>query len=327
MNLDMKLSESQRVGRTVLVSESEAIRAMVSKMGSSFDRAVEVMAQCKGKVIVSGMGKPGFIARKISATLNSTGTPSQFIHPAEAIHGDLGIILEHDVLILISNSGETQEIRTLIPYIRRPGVKIIAMTSNLASTLAKNADVVLDIGVTKEACPLDLAPTASTTASLAMGDALAMAVLVRKGFKTEDFAKIHPGGSLGQRLRLRVEDIMRTGESNPIVSQDECLKDVLVKITAAHAGAATIVDKEGRLTGIFTDGDLRRHLDSGELILNNAIGELMTKNPKTLNAGHNAVEALDLMKELQIDELPIIDDNGCPIGLVDVQDILNKGIF
>lgn len=327
MPLKQNQSESHRIGITVLRTESEAIQSVIDRLGAAFDNAVELVAKCKGKVVVSGMGKPGFIARKISATLNSTGTPSQFIHPAEATHGDLGMILERDILLVISNSGETLEIKNLLPHLRRPDVKIIAMTGNTASTLAKKADVVLDIGIAKEACPLGLAPTASTTVSLAMGDALSMAVLAKKGFKAEDFAMNHPGGSLGQRLTLRVDDIMRTGEFNPIVSENERLKDVLVTITASHAGAASVVDEKGKLVGIFTDGDLRRHLDTGESILDHPVGLIMTKNPKTVIKGHLVVEAYHLMKELQIDELPIIDEKNRPVGLVDVQDILNKGIF
>lgn len=327
MKTTEKVSESLRIGKMVLKIEAEAIAALLDRLGDDFEQAVELLYRCEGKVIVTGMGKPGIIARKISATLNSTGTPSQFIHPAEANHGDLGTVLEKDVIIMISNSGETEEIKNLIPFLKRLGAKVIGMTGNLQSTLAKSADIVLDITIQKEACPLGLAPTASTTVSLAMGDALAMALLERKGIKPEDYALYHPGGSLGKKLTLRVEDIMRTDEMNPIVPQDMCLKDVLIRVTSAHAGAANVVDEKGYLVGIFTDGDLRRHLEEDPKILERSVQALMTRHPKTIETGKMAVEALRMMKDLRIDELPVVDKKGRPIGMLDVQDLIRNGIF
>ena len=327
MKTSEKVSESVKIGRMVLKIEAEAIAALLNRIGDEFEQAVELLYHCEGKVIVTGMGKPGIIARKISATLNSTGTPSQFIHPAEANHGDLGTVLEKDVIIMISNSGETEEIKNLLPFLKRLGAKVIGMTGNLQSTLAKNADIVLDITIQKEACPLGLAPTASTTVSLAMGDALAMALLERKGLKPEDYALYHPGGSLGKKLTLRVEDIMRTAGRNPIVEETMCLKDVLIHITRAQAGAASVVNAKGRLVGIFTDGDLRRNLEEDPKILERAVADLMTKNPKTIEIGKMAVEALRLMKDLRIDELPVVDTEGRPVGMLDVQDLIRNGIF
>lgn len=322
-----KISEALKIGRMVIKVEAEAILALLDRLGDEFEQAVEMLYACEGKVVVTGMGKPGIIARKISATLNSTGTPSQFIHPAEASHGDLGSILDKDVVIIISNSGETEEIRSVLPFLKRIGSKVIAMTGNIQSTLANSADIVLDITIKKEACPLGLAPTASTTVSLVMGDALAMALLEKKGLKPEDYAFYHPGGSLGKKLTLRVEDIMRTSDANPIVEDRMCLKDVLIRITSAHAGAASVVDGDGVLIGIFTDGDLRRHLEEDPTILGKPVSGLMTRRPKTIRTGKMAVEALRIMKDLRIDEIPVVDDHGRPVGMLDVQDLIKNGIF
>lgn len=322
-----KESEALRIARTVIKTEADAILALLTRLGNEFERAVDLLYQCDGKVIVTGMGKPGIIARKISATLNSTGTPSQYIHPAEACHGDLGTVLEKDVIIVISNSGETEEIKDLFPFLKRIGAKVIGMTGNLQSTLAQIADVVLDVAVQKEACPLGLAPTTSTTVSLVMGDALAMALLEKRGLKPEDYAFFHPGGSLGKKLTLRVEDIMRTGERNPIVDEKMCVKDVLIRITSARAGAASIVGGDGKLVGIFTDGDLRRHLEEDPQVLQKNIGQMMTPSPRTIDLNKMAVEALKIMKDLSIDEIPVVDESGRPIGILDVQDLIKNGIF
>ncbi len=310
----------------VLKVESEAIMNLIQKLSNHVEKAVDLLYECKGKVIVTGLGKPGFIARKISATLNSTGTVSTYIHPAEAIHGDLGLVTDQDVVIAISNSGQTDEIINLIPFLRRQGAKLIALTGNMNSTLAKHADIAIDVSVEKEACPIGLAPTASTTASLAMGDALAMALLDRKGFKEENFAEYHPGGNLGKRLLLSVKDIMRTGERLPVVKNDATLIDVLLAITKAHAGAATIVNDRGALIGVFTDGDLRRHIHSGKSLQNQRIGDLMHKNPFTIQGDSLAVDALEILKKNEIDELIVIDNQQAPIGILDVQDLLSAGI-
>lgn len=322
-----KIYSASDIARRVIKTEADAILALLNRLGDSFEQAVELLYRCEGKVIVTGMGKPGIIARKISATFNSTGTPSQFIHPAEASHGDLGTVLEKDVIVIISNSGETEEIKNLMPFLKRIGAKVIGMTGNLQSSLAKNADIVLDISIQKEACPLGLAPTASTTVSLVMGDALAMALLEKKGIKAEEYALYHPGGSLGKKLTLRVEDMMRTGEANPIVNMNMRVKEALIRVTSAKAGAASVVDENGYLIGIFTDGDLRRHLESDPDILEKSIEELMTRHPKTIEKGKMAVEALRVMKDLSIDELPVVDESGRPVGLLDVQDLIRNGIF
>lgn len=327
MKSSENVSESLKVASMVIKTEADAILALLNRLGEEFEQAVDLMYQCEGKVIVTGMGKPGIIARKISATLNSTGTPSQFVHPAEASHGDLGSVLEKDVIIVISNSGETDEIKSLLPFLKRIGAKVIAMTGNLQSTLAKSADIVLDITIQKEACPLGLAPTASTTVSLVMGDALAMALLEKKGLKPEEYAFYHPGGSLGRKLTLKVEDIMRTSDANPTVDEKMCLQDVLLRVTTAHAGAACVIDQEGRLVGIFTDGDLRRHLEQDPAIFKKPILEMMTRHPKSIQIGKMAIEALRIMKDLRIDELPVVDEEGRPVGLVDVQDLIKNGIF
>ena len=310
----------------VLTIESDAIADLAVKISQTVYQAVEMMLDCSGKIVVTGMGKPGLIARKISATLNSTGTVAVFIHPAEAIHGDLGVISTQDVVVAISNSGETDEIMNLIPYLKRHAIKLISLTGNMKSTLAKHSDLVLDVSIKQEACPIGLAPTASTTASLAMGDALAMALMELKGFKQEDFAQHNPGGNLGRRLLLKVKDIMRTEKKHPIVICDEVLPEVLIRITQAHAGAATIIDDKGRLLGIFTDGDLRRHFQSGGKIEKLPIKDIMTNNPLNIHEDKLASEALEIMTNNKIDELIVVDVNFKPIGLLDVQDLIQSGL-
>ncbi|MFH1691398.1 MAG: KpsF/GutQ family sugar-phosphate isomerase [Candidatus Omnitrophota bacterium] len=312
--------------RKVLDIEAQAIRLAAKKLGPEFNRAIEILARSNGRVIVTGMGKGGIIGRKVSATLASTGTPSLFLHSAEAIHGDLGRVTKDDVVVAISNSGETQEVIQLLPLIKKMGVKLISLTGHLHSTLAKYSDVVLDVSVKREACPLGLAPTASTTVMLAMGDAVAVCLLKQKGFKQEDFAFYHPGGMLGKRLLLKVEDIMRKGKANPVVSQDACVRDVLFEITEARSGAASVIDKKGKLCGIFTDGDLRRHLETDDRLVLKKVKDVMTKNPITLCKDCLASEALRILKEKRIDELPVVDKKGYPIGMLDVQDLLKAGL-
>ncbi len=312
--------------REVLKIESDAIASLIDRIDDKFKDAVELIYGCSGRVVVTGMGKPGIIGRKISATLASTGTPSLFLHPAEAIHGDLGMVTKDDVVVAISNSGETAEITKLLSTIKKIGAKLIALTGNLESTLAKNSDVALNVGVDKEACPLGLAPTASTTAMLAMGDALAIAVSDRKGFKHEDYAFYHPGGVLGKRLLLKVEDIMRTGAGNPVVDKDSSVKEVLLAITEARAGAASIVNDEGILVGVFTDGDLRRHLEQDPDLTRKRVAQVMTRTPKTIIKDRLAAEAFKILKEHKIDELPVVDEADRPIGMLDVQDLLKAGL-
>lgn len=314
-----------KFAKEVLAIESRAIARLRQKIGKSFEKAVQDMADCKGRVILTGMGKPGFIARKIAATLASTGTPSLYLHPAEAVHGDFGVVTSKDIIIAISQSGESEEIIRLLPLVKKKGVKLIALTSQPKSTLGRNADVVLDLGVRREACPLNLAPSSSTTASLAMGDALALSLVKKRGFGSEDFAELHPAGSLGRRL-LKVEDIMRTGKANPRVGLKTTVRQALFKITTSRAGSCTLVDARGKLAGVFTDGDLRRHLKSrGEKILSQPVKELATLKPRYVHKDKLAEEAFHIMESLRIDELPVVDHQRRVVGLLDVQDLMRAG--
>lgn len=313
--------------KEVLDIEADAISALKKKLGRDFGCAVGLLYSCRGRIVVTGMGKTGIIGEKLSATLSSTGTPSLFMHPAEAIHGDLGRVTADDVVIAISNSGETAEILHLLPVIKKIGAKLISIVGNTKSNLAKNSDYVIDASVKREACPLGLAPTASTTAALAIADALAVVLLEKKGFKASDFALLHPGGNLGKKLLLKVDDIMRKGLQNPIINKRVRVKDALLKITAARAGSATVIDDKGRLAGIFTDGDLRRHIECGEGLLNKQLDDVMTKRPTTIRKGRLAAEALRILKERRIDEIPVVDDKNRPVGLVDVQDLLKAGLI
>jgi arabinose-5-phosphate isomerase len=307
--------------KEVLSVEADAVLNLRDRIGESFVRAVDMILECKGRVIVTGMGKPGIIGRKISATLASTGTPSLDMHPADAIHGDLGMVTCDDVVIVISNSGKTDEITRLLPLLKKIDAKMIAMTGDLDSPLADHADCVLDCGVEIEACPFNLAPTASTTAALAMGDALAVVLLEKRGFKIEDYALYHPGGSLGRQL-LKVSDVMRTGGRNPVVSQDALVRDALVAATRARAGSAVIVDGDGRLAGIFTDGDLRRCLEKDPDILSKPIKDYMTRSPGTTSPDKLVGEAMNLIKSKRTKDLPVLDDDGKPVGFIDEQDLL-----
>jgi arabinose-5-phosphate isomerase len=315
-----------KVARNVLKIERDALSSLISRLNHHFEKACELILKSRGRVVVTGMGKPGFIAQKVSATLSSTGTPSLFLHPAEALHGDLGRVMKEDVVIAFSNSGQTEEIVKLLPLVKKIGAGLIAFTGNPHSALARHSDVVLDVSVKKEACPLNLAPTASTTAMLAMGDALALELLERKGFRAEDFAFYHPGGNLGKKLLLKTSDIMRTGKNNPVVRENRTVKQALYEITKARAGSATVVDKNGKIKGIFTDGDLRRHLEKGEEILKSPVMKVMTKNPITIGPDKLAAEALEMLRSKRIDEVPVTDAQNRPIGLLDVQDLLKAGI-
>jgi arabinose-5-phosphate isomerase len=321
----MKINVIKRA-REVLEIEACAIRELKSGIGADFKKALGLILKAKGRVVVSGMGKTGIIAQKFSATLASTGTPSLFLHTAEAIHGDLGKVTLDDIVIILSNSGSTEEMKQLLPILKKIGAKVIALTGNTKSLLAKYSDVVLDVSVKKEACPLNLAPTASTTATLAMADALAVCLLEIKGFKERDFAFFHPGGALGKRLLLKVEDIMRKADANPVVSAEIRVSEVLLKITQARAGSATVVDNKGRLAGIFTDGDLRRHLEIDEHLPRRKIKEVMTRNPTVVNKDMLAAEAMRILREKKIDEIPVVDKFRRPVGLLDVQDLLKAGL-
>ena len=311
--------------KEVLRIESDAILSLIPRLNRSFEEAVKLLLAAKGRIVVTGMGKPGLIGQKISATLSSTGSPSLWVHPAEAFHGDLGRITRTDVVIALSNSGETEELIRLLPLIKKIGAKLIAITGNIRSTLAKESDCLLDVTIKKEACPLGLAPTASTTAMLALGDALCVELQERKNFKAEDFAFYHPGGNLGKKL-LRVRDLMRKGKANPVVKENASIREVLLAITRARAGSASVVNGKGKLVGIFTDGDLRRHFEKDPNLTAARVRSVMTPHPVTVSPEHLATEALRIMEEKRIDELPVVDGKGRPAGLLDVQDLLRVGL-
>ncbi|WKE66053.1 KpsF/GutQ family sugar-phosphate isomerase [Gallaecimonas kandeliae] len=316
-----------RFGRTVLEIERDAIEGLFQSLGPAFDRACQILFDCQGKVIVTGMGKSGHIGGKIAATLASTGTPAFFVHPGEASHGDLGMITDRDVVVAISNSGETQEVLTLLPVLKRIGVATIAMTGKPDSTLARHSDVHLCVAVEKEACPLNLAPTASTTATLVMGDALAVALLHARGFTADDFALSHPGGSLGKRLLLRIEDLMHGGDQVPLVNEDILLRDALLEMTRKGLGMTAVVDGDGKLAGLFTDGDLRRVLDAGHDVRTVSIAQVMTKGGVTVGPDMLAAEALHLMEGKKINGLIVVDGNNRPIGALNTQDLMRAGVF
>ena len=304
-------------------AEAQAITGLLTLVGSSFEEASQRILECRGRVVVTGMGKAGLIGAKISATLASTGSPSYFLHPAEAIHGDLGRVRSEDVVLALSNSGESEEVVRLIDPLRRIGSLLIGMTGQLDSSLARNCDIVLDCGRAPEACPLGLAPTASTAAMLALGDALAMSVLGERGFGTEDFARYHPGGSLGREL-LRVEELMRRGERVTFVPPTTLARDVLIAMNATpgRPGAAVITGPDRSLAGFFTDGDLARRLQEDLSFLERPIAEVMIPEPLTIGAERLASEALRLMRERKVDQLPVVGAEGQPVGLIDVQDLL-----
>ena len=317
-------------GREVIELEAQALQALAARLhgadAAQFTRACELMRACRGRVVVTGMGKSGHIGGKIAATLASTGTPAFFVHPGEASHGDLGMITPDDVVLAISNSGETGEVLTILPIIKRMGVKLVTMTGNAQSTLAQQADAHLDITVEKEACPHNLAPTASTTATLAMGDALAVALLNSRGFTAEDFARSHPGGKLGRRLLVYVRDIMHTGERVPLVGEDKSLREALVEMTGKGLGMTGVVDRDGKLTGIYTDGDLRRTLERGVDIYTARITEVMTRNPRTTGPEHLAAETVQMMRALNINGLYVVDTDGRVLGALNMHDLLRAGV-
>lgn len=315
-----------QLGRAVVETEMEALSGLLDRIDDSFSEACRHILACKGRTVVIGMGKSGHIGHKIAATLASTGTPAFFVHPGEASHGDLGMITSSDVVIAVSNSGETDEIVTLLPVIKRLDIPLIALTGNRDSALAKAATVYINVGVEKEACPLGLAPTASTTAALVMGDAIAIALLEARGFSENDFALSHPGGTLGRRLLLKVSDIMHTGETMPVVKIDTSLKDALVEMTRKGLGTTAIVDQDNRVKGIFTDGDLRRTLDTGADIHNAGIDSIMTGNCKTVSADALAAEALQMMEKYKINALLVVDENNILTGVLNMHDLLRARV-
>jgi arabinose-5-phosphate isomerase len=314
------------LARKVLRTEAAAILALVDRLDGDFERAVQMLFECRGRVIVTGMGKSGIICRKIAATLSSTGTPAFFLHPAEAIHGDLGAIRDDDIVIAVSHSGETDELIRLLESIRRLSARLIAIAGNPSSTLAKAADVSLNCGIAEEACPLNLVPTASTTAALALGDALAMTLLVRKGFREEDFASLHPGGKLGRRL-MRVEHAMVAADNAPIVRTSTPMHDVIHEMSSKRLGMTCVVDDDGRLAGVFTDGDLRRQMMKTADVLGLTAGEVMTANPITIGPRQLAVEALKTMETHKVTSVVVLDANQTVLGVVHLHDLWRTQLF
>lgn len=315
-----------RDGREVIQTELDAVSVLVDRVNENFVRACEIILDCKGRVVVIGMGKSGHIGNKIAATLASTGTPAFFVHPGEASHGDLGMITADDVVVAISNSGETDEITALLPVIEHLDVPLLALTGNPSSSLATAANFNIDVSVSKEACPMDLAPTASTTAALIMGDALAIALLESRGFSVDDFALSHPGGTLGRRLLLRVKDIMHSGNEIPCVYEDTTLADALVEMTRKKLGATAIIDSDNRVLGVFTDGDVRRALDSGADIHQTKMSGVMTPGGKTIAPGSLAVEALSMMETHQINVLMVVEDGNFLVGALNNHDLLRARV-
>jgi arabinose-5-phosphate isomerase len=323
--MDEKSLSDIAFAKEVLLLEAEAIKNLIGSLGHDFQRAVDLIFECRGRVVVTGIGKAGIIGQKISATLASTGTPSYWIHSSEARHGDLGRIVSEDIVLALSNSGET-EVVVLLPFVKQMGAKVVAITGNSKSSLAKHSDVVLDIGKIEEPCPLGLAPSASSTAMLALGDALALTIFKKRNLSKEDYAFYHPGGELGRKL-LTVEMVMRKNEANPVAYEDTPLMDVIgiMTETAGKPGAVSVVDKHNKLVGFFTDGDLRRYLKDGISFLQKSVKDVMTRSPKVINSRCLVAEAYKILKEYKIDQIPVVDDSHSPVGIIDVQDLLEVG--
>ncbi len=313
-------------GRRVLQIEARAVQALIDRLDGRFTQAVDLLGTCKGKVVVSGMGKSGLIGQKIAATLASTGTPSFFLHPAEGVHGDLGMVARRDALIAISNSGETKEILQLLPYIERMGIPTVALTGKTGSTLAKHSDVVLDISVSEEACPMGLAPTASTTATLAMGDALAVALLQKRGFKSEDFAQFHPGGTLGRRLLIKVRDLMHVGDEVPQVQEGATASSAISEMSAKKLGMTTVIDRTGALVGVITDGDLRRFVQRGGDVIKATAATLSSRTPRTIGPDDLAARAVEVMERYSITTLVVTEGEKRILGVIHLHDLLKNGI-
>ncbi len=307
--------------------EAEAVAALGRRLDQQFLQAAEILLACRGRVVVSGIGKSGHVARKIASTMASTGTPAFFVHPAEANHGDLGMITSHDVLIAISYSGETEELLSIVPLVKRQGASLISMTGNARSSLAREADIHLDCKVDQEACPLNLAPTASTTATLALGDALAITLLDARGFGPDDFARSHPGGALGRRLLTHVADIMRTGDEIPRVTDSASFADAVLEISRKRMGMTAVVDSQQKLVGIFTDGDLRRSLEQGADMRQARVSDVMTRNPRSIRPQALAVEAAQLMEQFKTTQLPVVDEHGLLTGALNVHDLFRAKVI
>ncbi|NWF52126.1 MAG: KpsF/GutQ family sugar-phosphate isomerase [Nitrospirae bacterium] len=315
------------IAKKVLKTEAEAVNSLIEKLGSNFENAVEIIYQCRGRVVVTGMGKSGIVGKKIAATLASTGTPAFFLHPAEATHGDLGMVTSDDIIIAISNSGETEEIIDLIPFLKRFNVKLISITGNPESSLSKSADLALDVSVKEEACPFGIVPTASTTATMAMGDAIAVALLMKRGLKEQDFAFFHPGGRIGKKLFVRVKDLMHTGDEIPSVSMRTPMSKTVVEMSSKRLGHTVVLNDKGCIVGIITDGDLRRGIEKwGGKLFEMTAEEVMTKNPKTISEEELAAKALSIMESYSITALVVPDRDRRVIGIIHLHDILRKGI-
>ena len=324
----MKKIHPIRRAKRVLELEAKAITEMIAKLDVNFTKSVEIIERCKGKVVVTGMGKSGLICQKIAGTLASTGTPAIFLHAAEGFHGDLGVLTRQDVVIAVSNSGETEEVNRILPIIKRMGIPLIAITGNPDSTLGRHGDIVIDTGVKEEACLMNLVPTASTTAALVMGDALAVVLLEKRGFQEEDFAMLHPGGSLGKRLLYRVEDMMHLGDEIPLVNQRTSLKEAIVEITMKRLGVTGVLDEKGNLVGVITDGDLRRGLEKGGDLLKRKVDEIMTGNPKRIFRDALAAKAMERMEHYSITSLFVVkrSDERKVEGIIHIHDLLKAGI-
>jgi len=315
------------LAREVLEIEAAAIHGLIARLDNEFQRAVDIILACKGRVTVSGIGKSGHIARKIASTMSSTGTPAYFVHPAEASHGDLGMVTRDDVFIALSNSGETAELLAIVPLIKRQGARLIAFTGNAASSLAREADAHLYAGAEKEACPLNLAPTASTTAALALGDALAVALMQAKGFSRDEFARSHPGGALGRKLLTHVRDVMRAGAEAPRVTETATLSDAILEMTRSRMGITSVLDKAERVVGIFTDGDLRRTLQKGLKVEDTTISQVMSRGPRTITADKLAVEAVQIMEEHKVNQLLVVDAEQRLIGALNMHDLFRAKVI
>jgi arabinose-5-phosphate isomerase len=321
------MDDALDIARQVLRVEADAVLALINKLDDNFNKAIDIIFNAKGRVVVTGMGKSGLVGKKIAATLASTGTPAFFLHPAEASHGDLGMVTSQDVIIAISSSGETNELNDLIPFLKRFDVSIISLTGNSGSTLAKAADAFIDVSVKEEACPLGITPTASTTATLAMGDALAVALIVRRGFRQEDFASFHPGGSLGKQLFVRVKDLMHVGDELPLITVLTPVMDAIMEISSKRLGIAIVADESKKMAGVLTDGDVRRGIQKyAKDFFDMKAGEVMTRNPRTISENEIAAKALAIMQAYSITSLVVPSSNGDAIGIIHLHDILKKGI-
>ncbi len=314
------------IAAKTLEVEAKAVKEQIGHLNAGFDKAVSLIKNCKGRIVVMGLGKSGLIGRKISATMSSVGIPSAFLHPSEGLHGDIGMIMKSDVVIMLSYSGETEEIKKVLPVLKRMKIKIVVMTGKTKAFVWENSDCIIDCSVEKEACPYNLAPTSSTTAMLAMGDALALTVSSLKGFKRENLAMLHPLGAIGKKLTMKVSDIMRKGKQNPKVKRDATVKEALLVMTGTRMGATSVVNSSGKIIGFFTDGDLRRHIQKDPEILKRKISEVMTKDPRTVLPDMMAVEAAGILKEYNIDNIPVVGIDDKPLGILDQGDLLAEGI-